>query len=169
VFRKGALRQSGGPAYGGSIGSRGRTSTRRSHAAGITKDNTLFVFGAEENDQFDSANVGRAIEPTRGGTPGCMAFSADTYCYASGQIGEINTNLPGLLAAQRGNATPFAIEPQGAVIYVNGHRGPAIRPFGGSSGISVPSPTRTIRTRATTTSRSRRTWPAASNGRSCTW
>ena len=93
-------------------------------AAGITKDNTLFVIGAEENDQFDGANVGRAIEPTQGGAPGCMAFSSDTYCYASGQIGEINTNLPGLLAAQKGNTTPFAIEPQGAVIYVNGRPGP---------------------------------------------
>ena len=37
-------------------------------AAGITKDNTLFVFGAEENDQFDGANVGRAIQPTPGRT-----------------------------------------------------------------------------------------------------
>jgi hypothetical protein len=93
-------------------------------ADGITKDNTLFVIGAEENDQLDGANVGRAIEPTQGGTPGCLGFSADTYCYASGQIGEINTNLPGLLAAQKGNTTPFAIEPQGAVIYVTGHPGP---------------------------------------------
>jgi hypothetical protein len=93
-------------------------------AAGINKDNTLFVFGAEENDQFDGANVGRAIEPAQGGTPGCLGFSADTYCYASGQIGEINTNLPGLLAAQKGNTTPFAIEPQGAVIYVQGRPGP---------------------------------------------
>jgi hypothetical protein len=93
-------------------------------ASGITADNTLFVFGAEENDQFDGANIGRATEPTQGGEPGCLGFSADTYCYASGQIGEINTNLPSLLAAQKGNTTPFAIEPQGAVIYVTGHPGP---------------------------------------------
>jgi hypothetical protein len=94
-------------------------------ASGITPDNTLFVFGAEENDQFDGANIGRATEPTQGGEPGCLGFSADTYCYASGQIGEINTNLPSLLAAQKGNTTPFAIEPQGAVIYVTGHPGPS--------------------------------------------
>jgi hypothetical protein len=93
-------------------------------AQGIDQTNTLFVFGAEENDQFDGANAGRAIEPAQGGTPGCMTFSPDTYCYASGQIGEINTNLPGLLAAQKGNTTPFAIEPQGAVIYVQGRPGP---------------------------------------------
>ena len=94
--------------------------------------NTLFVIGAEENDQFDGANIGRAIEPTQGGQPGCETFSADTYCYAAGQIGEINTNLPGLLAAQKGNTTPFAIEPQGAVIYVTGRPGPndpAVRQF----------------------------------------
>jgi len=93
-------------------------------ADGITKDNTLFVIGAEENDQFDGANIGRAIEPTQGGQPGCETFGADTYCYAAGQIGEINTNLPGLLAAQKGNTTPFAIEPQGAAIYVIGRPGP---------------------------------------------
>ena len=42
----------------------------------------------------------------------------------AGQIGEINTNLPGLLAAQKGNTTPFTVEPQGAAIYVTGRPGP---------------------------------------------
>ena len=92
-------------------------------AAGIDKTNTLFVIGAEENDQFDGANVGRAIEPIQGGQPGC-AFSSDVYCYGPGTIGEINTNLPGLLAAQKGNTTPFTVEPQGAAIYVTGRPGP---------------------------------------------
>ena len=36
-------------------------------ASGIDQSNTLFVFGAEENDQFDGANVGRAIQPTPAG------------------------------------------------------------------------------------------------------
>jgi hypothetical protein len=92
-------------------------------AAGIDQTNTLFVFGAEENDQFDGANVGRAIEPIQGGQPGC-AFPSTVYCYGQGQIGEINTNLPGLLAAQKGNTTPFTVEPQGAAIYVTGRPGP---------------------------------------------
>jgi len=95
----------------------------RLEASGITPDNTLFVFGAEENDQFDGANVGRAIEPVQGGQPGC-AFAPNVYCYGTGQIGEINTNLPGLLAAQQGNTTPFTVEPQGAAIYVTGRPGP---------------------------------------------
>jgi len=95
-------------------------------AAGITKDNTLFVFGAEENDQFDGANVGRAMQPVQGGTPNtsCALQPPDVYCYGAGQIGEINTNLPGLLAAQKGNTTPFTVEPQGAAIYVTGRPGP---------------------------------------------
>jgi len=88
-------------------------------AAGITKDNTLFVIGAEENDAFDGANIGRAIEPSPAGCDGVT-----TPCqYTAGQIGEINTNLPGLLAAQKGNTTPFTVEPQGAVIYVTGRPG----------------------------------------------
>ena len=101
-----------------------QTFFERLAAAGITKDNTLFVIGAEENDQFDGANIGRAIEPTQGGEPGCEGFSPGTYCYGAGDIGEINTNLPGLLSAQMGNTTPFAIEPQGAAIYVVGQPGP---------------------------------------------
>ena len=35
-------------------------------ASGIDQSNTLFVFSAEENDQFDGANVGRAIQPDAG-------------------------------------------------------------------------------------------------------
>ncbi len=100
-----------------------QTFFERLAAAGITPDNTLFVIGAEENDQFDGANVGRAIEPRDAngnlgcdGTPPCV--------YMTGQIGEVNTNLPGLLAAQKGNTTPFTVEPQGAAIYVTGRPGP---------------------------------------------
>jgi hypothetical protein len=86
---------------------------------GINKDNTLFVFSAEENDQFDGANVGRAIQPAPAGCG--IVNNVFTPCnYTAGQIGEINTNLPGLLAAQKGNTTPFTVEPQGAVVYVNG-------------------------------------------------
>jgi len=91
-------------------------------ASGIDQTNTLFVIGAEENDQFDGGNIGRAIEPT---PAGCDGLTVATQChYAAGQIGEINTNLPGLLAAQKGNTTPFTVEPQGAAIYVTGRPGP---------------------------------------------
>ena len=83
-------------------------------ADGITPANTLFVFSAEENDQFAGANVGRAIQPAA-----CDGVNVPCQ-YTAGQIGEINTNLPGLLAAQKGNTTPFTVEPQGAVVYVNG-------------------------------------------------
>jgi hypothetical protein len=97
-----------------------QTFFERLEAAGITTDNTLFVIGAEENDQFDGANIGRAIEPSPAGCDGVT-----TPCqYTTGQIGEINTNLPGLLAAQKGNTTPFTVEPQGAAIYVTGRPGP---------------------------------------------
>jgi hypothetical protein len=89
---------------------------QRLAAEGITPANTTFVFSAEENDQFSGANVGRAIEPTPAGCDG-----VNVAChYAAGQIGEINTNLNGLLAAQKGDTTPFTVEPQGAVVYVNG-------------------------------------------------
>jgi hypothetical protein len=92
---------------------------RRLAADGITPANTTFVFSAEESDQFAGANVGRAIQPTPAGCDGIT-----TPCqYGAGQIGEINTNLPGLLAAQKGNTTPFTVEPQGAVVYVNGQPG----------------------------------------------
>jgi hypothetical protein len=97
-----------------------QTFFERLDAAGIDPSNTLFVIGAEENDQFDGANIGRAIEPTPAGCDGVT-----TPCqYTAGQIGELNTNLPGLLAAQKSNTTPFTVEPQGAAIYVTGHPGP---------------------------------------------
>ena len=92
-------------------------------ASGIDQSNTLFVFSAEENDQFDGANVGRAIQPAPAGCG--IVGGVFTPCnYTAGQIGEINTNLPGLLAAQKGNTTPFTVEPQGAAIYVTGRPGP---------------------------------------------
>jgi hypothetical protein len=92
-------------------------------AAGINKTNTLFVFSSEENDQFDGANVGRAIQPSPAGCG--IVNGIFTPCnYTAGQIGELNTNLRGLLAAQKSNTTPFTVEPQGAAIYVTGHPGP---------------------------------------------
>jgi hypothetical protein len=94
---------------------------QRLAAAGLNSSNTLFVFSSEENDHFAGANVGRAIQPSPAGCNG-----NPTPCtYASGQVGELNTNLNGLLAAQKSNSTPFVVEPQGAVLYVNGQPTPA--------------------------------------------
>jgi len=64
---------------------------------GITKDNALFIVTADEGDHF----VGGAPSPAN-----CDGIH--TPCtYA--QIGEINTNLAGLLATERSNSTPFTV------------------------------------------------------------
>jgi len=85
-------------------------------ADGITPANTEFVVGAEENDHFAGASVGRASVPAPVGCDGI-----NTPCqYAADQVGELQANLPGLVATQRGNTTPFVVEPQGAAIYVTG-------------------------------------------------
>jgi hypothetical protein len=85
-------------------------------ADGITPANTLFVVSAEENDQFAGANVGRATQPTPAGCDGVT-----TPChYATGQIGELQANINGLLAGTASAGTAFDIEPQGASVYVHG-------------------------------------------------
>ena len=95
-------------------------------ADGITPANTLFVISAEENDQFAGADVGRQIEPTPAGCDGVT-----TACrYATGQIGELQANIDGLLAGTAAAGTPFDIEPQGAAVYVHGRPAaddPAVR------------------------------------------
>jgi hypothetical protein len=99
---------------------------KRLAADGITPANTEFVIGAEENDQFVGANVGRATEPTPAGCDGVT-----TPChYANGQIGELAANIKGLLSTTASSTTPFDIEPQGASIYVHGQPAaddPAVR------------------------------------------
>jgi arylsulfatase A-like enzyme len=81
-------------------------------ADGITKDNTLFVITVEEGDHF----VGSEPSP-----PGCDGVS--TPCTYS-QIGEINTNLAGLLATQKNNITPFTVHSDVApTVYVTGNPG----------------------------------------------
>jgi hypothetical protein len=90
---------------------------KRLAADGITAKNTLFVIGAEENDHLAGANVGRADAPT----DPASCDGVTTPCrYAHNQIGEVQANLPALLAQERGNTTPFDVEPQGAAIYVHG-------------------------------------------------
>jgi hypothetical protein len=104
---------------------------------GITPANTLFVFAADEGDHFNGANVGRAIAPTSGnatgttpsctGTPGVAVDTATSgqtpyQCtYPKGSIGEVDTDIHGLLTAQQGDTgSSFYSEPQGEAVYVTG-------------------------------------------------
>ena len=80
---------------------------------GINQNNTLFVFTADEGDHF----VGGAPSPTN-----CDGVT--TPCNYS-QIGEINTNLAGLLATEQGITTPFKIHADSAPnIYITGNPSP---------------------------------------------
>ncbi len=82
-------------------------------ADGITKDNTLFIMTADENDHF----VGGAPSPAN-----CNGITVPcTYA----QIGEIQTLLDRLLLTQRGNTTPFDIHSDDApTFYIHGNPGP---------------------------------------------
>jgi hypothetical protein len=79
---------------------------------GITKDNTLFIVTADENDHF----VGGAPSPAN-----CDGVHiACTYQ----QIGEIDANLSRLLATQADNLTPFSVHSDSApTFYINGNPG----------------------------------------------
>jgi hypothetical protein len=78
-------------------------------AHGITKANTLFVVTADEGDHF----VGGQASPA-----GCNGVTVPcTYQ----QIGEVDANLNGLLATQRGLTTPFDVSDDSApAVYVHG-------------------------------------------------
>jgi len=93
---------------------------QRLAADGITPANTEFVIGAEENDQFAGANVGRAVQPT---PPGCDGVTVACH-YAPGQIGELAANIKGLLSTTASAATQFDVDAQGASLYVHGRPGP---------------------------------------------
>jgi arylsulfatase A-like enzyme len=82
-------------------------------AGGITKDNTLFVVTADENDHF----VGGAPSPAN-----CDGIHVPcTY----DKIGEINTFLDRLLLTQRSNTTPFDVHFDDApTFYIHGNPGP---------------------------------------------
>jgi hypothetical protein len=82
-------------------------------ADGITKDNTLFVVTADENDHF----VGGPPSPA-----GCNGVI--TPCtYAA--IGEIQTYIDRILLTQRQNTTPFAVHSDDApTFYIVGNPAP---------------------------------------------
>jgi hypothetical protein len=79
---------------------------------GITKENTLFIVTADENDHF----VGGVPAPA-----GCDGVHEPcTYQ----QIGEIDANLSRLLATQANNTTPFSVHSDSApTFYINGNPG----------------------------------------------
>ena len=88
---------------------------KRLAADGITPQNTLFVFSSDEGDHEAGANVGRAIQPTPancdGATVSGTTVTPDVLCtYPAGSFGELDGNITGLLATEKGNTTPFALE-----------------------------------------------------------
>ncbi len=89
---------------------------QRLAADGITPANTEFVIGAEENDQFAGANVGRATQPT---PAGCDGVTVACH-YTSSQDGELQANIKGLLSTTASSGTQYDVQPQGASIYAHG-------------------------------------------------
>jgi hypothetical protein len=77
---------------------------------GINQSNTLFVFTADEGDHF--------VGVTAKGCDGVI-----TPCtYGKNQIGEINTNMAGLLATEQGITTKFLVHSDDApTVYITGN------------------------------------------------
>jgi hypothetical protein len=69
---------------------------------GITAANTLFVVTSDEGDHFSG------VQKT-----GCDGVTVPCL-YGARQIGELNTNIQGLLAMEKNNTTPFAIHSDSA-------------------------------------------------------
>ncbi len=79
-------------------------------ADGINKSNTLFVVTADEGDHF------AGVQKT-----GCDGVTVPCV-YATNQIGEVNTNMAGLLATEQGVTTPFAVHSDDApTVYITGN------------------------------------------------
>ncbi|WP_446666346.1 hypothetical protein [Flexivirga sp. B27] len=78
---------------------------------GITAQNTLFTVTTDEGDHF----AGSAPTPAN-----CTGVAGNYCSYATRS--EVNVNLPGLLATQRGNTTSFGIHSDPApAIWLNGN------------------------------------------------
>jgi len=77
---------------------------------GINSSNTLFVFTADEGDHFAGVTA-----------TGCDGVT--TPCtYGPNQVGEINTNMAGLLATEQGIKTPFKVHSDSApTVYITGN------------------------------------------------
>jgi hypothetical protein len=90
-------------------------------AAHINQSNTLFVFGTDEGDHF----VGSSPSPAN-----CNGVT--TPCSYT-QLGEVQANLQGLLAVQKGIITPFTVHADSApFVYLTGQpvaTDPKVRTF----------------------------------------
>ncbi len=111
---------------------------KRLAADGITTKNTLFIISSDEGDHEAGANVGRAIQPTPASCDGATVSGAtvtpDVACtYPAGSFGELDANVTGLLATEKGDTTPFSMEDDTAPeFYLTGNPGPdtpAVRSF----------------------------------------
>ncbi len=109
-----------GPAYG--PGQAGYVAALRSYDAafgaffsrlaadGINKSNTLFVVTADEGDHFVGVTA-----------TGCDGVNVPCV-YGPNQVGEINTNMAGLLATEQGVTTPFKVHSDDApTVYITGN------------------------------------------------
>ncbi len=100
-------------------------------ADGITRQNTEFIFSSDEGDHQAAANVGRAVQPTPANCDGATVtgttVTPDVACsYPPGTLGELDANLTGLLATEKGDTTPFSLENDTAPeLYVNGNPSPS--------------------------------------------
>ena len=105
---------------------------KRLQADGITPKNTLFVFSSDEGDHQAGANVGRSIQPTPANCDGATVsgdtVTPDVLCtYPAGSFGELDGNIPGLLATEKNDTTPFSMESDTAPeFYVTGQPGPDV-------------------------------------------
>jgi len=105
---------------------------QRLAADGINSSNTLFVLSSDEGDHVVGANVGRAIQPTPANCDGATVsgdtVTPDVYCTYPAQpdgtlsFGELSGNLPGLLATEKNNTTPFTfVQDSAPGFYVTGN------------------------------------------------
>ena len=102
---------------------------QRLAAEGITPSNTMFVLSSDEGDHEAGANVGRTIAPTPANCDGVT-----TPCtYPTGSFGELQGNVTGLLAQEKGDTTQFGMENDSAPeYYLNGapsEYSPQVRTF----------------------------------------
>jgi hypothetical protein len=101
---------------------------------GITRENTLFAFWADEGDHFVANPLPKNCDGTA--VPCTGGYS---------EMGEVTLNLPGLLATQKGIKTPFTLTPDSApTIFLNGNpmrNNPQTRIFGRAlAGLTVKNP-----------------------------
>jgi hypothetical protein len=100
---------------------------QRLAADGINRSNTLFAFTVDEGDHF----VGGTPQSSCDGVNTPCTWShvdcptATTPTCPSDDVGEINGNLAGLLATEKGDTTPFSVHSDSApTFYVNGNPAP---------------------------------------------